>query len=586
MKLKFDQVQNIVLKNPHKKNIDFGKEKARKLMLHLHGHGMDGAIKHSTYFANKDLFEEQKKYAISNKDVFGRLLQQEDMVYTARGGSSYFSLGQTNEDRMNELLANVRFGMSLRKWVRNFAHQAYRCDPMGIILMETEVAGVDPEGDMNEPNTYPTYKSIFSIYDYETNGRNLEYVCFRLKAEECREYGINDTDIKDMPDDQETEYFRIIDDNNDMVVKRGNDIVTIVNAANMAQPNPIPNKWGVTPGFVISDLMLYNDSDKFVSPLELVVELADSFLEDRSVRNLQKKYHGFAKAVEPLLRCSRCNGAKTIDGAPCPECTPPGAKEGTGFKFKTKPSDVARFPIEDLENGFDWRKYFGYVTPDIESWNKQDMSLEDLEELMEMTYWGTVRMQRPKPAQDKSKGGDAITATESNSNQAPKIARLNMTADWVEKTENAIAWFIGKYWFPDTFKKPAITLGREYILDTPDDLMDKYVTLRSKGAPDFTLDEALEKYYHARYNTNPIMLQKYLKMLDVEPFPHLSIVQAKGIITEFKDYSAKLYFGEWANTVPDIKWVTLKADVLKVELAKYMEAKGLTEPTPAAVPVK
>jgi hypothetical protein len=244
--------------------------------------------------------------------------------------------------------------------------------------------------------------------------------------------------------------------------------------------------------------------------------------------------------------------------------------------MKTKVSDVFKFPLDILKEvpSFDFNRIFGYASPDIGGWEKQDTSLEDLEEMIEMTYWGTVRMKRPKPG----KNGEPITATESDSNEAPKEARLNITADWAERTESLIAEFIGQYWFESAFKKVAIIYGRDYVLKTPERLMEIYQEMRTKGAPDFALDEALEKYYQAKYMNNPAQMTRYLKMLDVEPFPHIAMIQAKGIITDFTDYNTKLYFGEWSNVIKDIDWITKPADQLRKELRTYVEAKGLKEP--------
>lgn len=576
MILLFEQVRAIVKDSPNKAAIDKGKAAANKLMLHLHGRGMDSAIKHCEHFASPEIHKVQKEYAISNKDLFGRILQQEDLVFSARGGSSYFSLPDADENSMNAILDNVRDGYSLRKWVRNFALQAYRADPMGVIFMEMETAKVDTAGRMQEPRIYPTYKSIHGIHDYKTSGRKLEYICFRLSAGECRAYGINDDSIKNVPADKPSTFFRVVDDAKDLVVELKEGEVRLV--TNMTQKNPIANTLNRTPGFVVSDLVRFYDPAEFVSPVDLVVELADTFLYDRSIRDLQKKYHGFAKAVEPLLKCSTCSGEGFVGAKACPDCTPNGATKGSGYKLKTKVSDVSKFPLEVLETGFDFKRIFGYVTPDIESWEKQDRSLDDLEELMEMTYWGTIRMKRPKPGEN----GNDTTATEVKSNDAPKEARLNMTADWVEDTENRIADFIGQHWF-DNWKKASIRLGRDYILKTADELMEAYQTMRTKGAPDFTLDEALEKYYRAKYQNSPLMMVKYMKMLDVEPFPHIAISQAKGIITNFDDYNAKLYFGEWCNTIPDAYWITKKPQDLRNLLTDYVKGKGLQEPAPEPV---
>jgi hypothetical protein len=573
MILTFEQIQNIVKTNPSKSIIDKGKATADKLMMHLHGMNVD--IKHSEYFASQEVYNEQKKCAISNKDLFSRLLQQEDMIFMARGGSSYFHLSEEQEVQMNEILSNVRYGMNLRKWIRNIALQAYRSDPAGIIFMEVETLQVDETGAMNDPQTYPTYKSIYSIFDYLTDGRTLQYVVFRLKAIEALAYGIQDEKLKGLKADADTDYYRIVDDIKDLIVKRDGDNVILV--TNISQKNPLPNNWNKVPGFIISDLFRFYNASEFVSPVDFVVELADCFLYDRSVRDLQKKYHGFSKAIEPLLQCPTCVGTGFVSASPCPSCTPMGADKGTGYKLKTKVSDVAKFPLEVLENSnFDWQKLFGYATPDIKGWEKQDQSLDDLEELMEMTYWGTIRMKRPQLGPDQP-----ITATESNSNDAPKEARLNMTADWAETTENMIADFIGQYWFESAWKKASISYGRDYILKNADDYKDVYEELRTKGAPDSALDNAFRKWKRAEYMNNPVKQTIELKKFDVEPFPHIGVVQAKAIVTDFNDYNAKLYFGEWSNTIPEAVWLNKTPQQLRELLKQYVLAKGIKEPAPA-----
>lgn len=578
MVLQFERVQSIVLNNPNKELIDYGIEQNNKLAMHVDGIGMKEAIERIEHFASEDLFNIQKKYAVSNKDIFGRLLEMENMIFTARGGSSHYGLRTDDQEaEMASLLQKIRFGISLRKWMQDFAIKAYRTDPMGIIFVEIENSQIDANGRLREELAYPTYQSIHGIYDYLPNGRSLEYVVFRLSKLQALAFGIVDKELDNVKGDTPTEYFRVVDDQKDLIVQRKDGTVRLV--TNITQQNPIANNWKKVPGFIISDLMRYTNPKKFASPLDLVVELADCFLNDRSIRDLQKKYHGFAKAIEPLLQCPSCEGTGYVGADPCPACTVPGQSKGSGYKLKTKVSDVAKFPLEILENAsFDFRKIFGYVTPDIEGWNKQDSSLEDLEELIEMTYWGTIRMKKRK--NNQSQGDEERTATEVDSNEQPKEARLNHTTDWAESTETMIVNLIGQHWFEEDFNKANISYGRDWVLRTPDELMNNYITLRIKGAPDFSLDEALEKYYKAKYQSNPMALQKYLKMLDVEPFPHINVVQAKNLITDFTEFNAKLYFGEWANTVPDVDWIRKKPVALKAELVAYVKAKGLKEPEP------
>jgi len=586
MKLLFEQMVSIIKTNPGKKRIDAGRKRAEKYRLHIEGEGMDKAFARNEYFQSEEIFDLQKKKATSNVDLFSRILQLEDMVFMARGGSSYFKLPDQQEAMMNEALANVEYGMSLRKWIRTFGLPAYRCDPQGVFFMEIEPSKVDQAGNFNMNRCYPTYKSINSIYDYETTGRRLEWICFELSKGEAREFGINDESLKDNSDEcSQSIFYRLVDDAGDLVFKRSGDTVSLV--TDMEQPNPIPVPWKRCPGFVVSDIINYKDPGCFLSPLHCVIELADTFLNDRSIRDLQKYYHGFAKAIEPLLLCGTCGGTKVSNGRPCSECAPAGG-EPTGYKLKTKISDVARFPLDILEKGgFDFSKIFGYVSPDIKTWEKQDQSLEDIEQLIEMTYWGMVRMKRPKPGASGS-AGEPITATESDSNQAPKEARLNMTADWVESTENLISDFIGEYLFPGQFKKSSITIGRDYVLRTWRELMDIYQRLRKDGASEFAKTEALERVYYAKYQNNPVQLQKFIKMLHVEPFPHDSVddVEKSPVIPTI-DKLKKRYFTEWASSFEETNWVLKKREQLTQELTKYCQEKesalsAETAPAPGA----
>lgn len=585
MILSFLQIQDIVKNNPNKATIEKGQEMANNLMLHVEGVGMDQAIKKCEHFAEDSIYKVQKQYAMSNKDVFARLLQQEDMVFMARGGSSHYKMPDADEQAMNSILSEIEYGMSLRKWIQTFALQAWRTDPMGIIFMEVDQLAVDGNGSIKMPRTYPTYKSIFCIHDYKTTGRTLEYVCFKLTIGEAISFGITDESLKG-DEAQQSMFYRVVDDKKDLIVKLKDGTVSLVDADQIQQKNPLANYWKKTPGFIVSNLINYKDPSIFLSPLYNVVELADAFLQDRSIRDLQKKYHGFAKAIEPLLQCDTCNGDKVVNGQKCKACALPGG-EPTGFKLKTQVKDVARFPLDILENGgFDWRKIFGYATPDIESWNKQDSSLESIEQLMEMTYWGTIRIKMPTTKTGGgTNSGDAITATESDSNQQPKEARLSMTADWAEKTESWIADFVGEFWFPDKFKKADIAYGRDWILKTPEELMAAYQKLLSGGSPDFSKDEALEKYYQAKYQNNQNQLAKFMKMLNVEPFPHDSVANIeKSPIIPDTDKLAKRYFGEWADTIPDIKWIVAKAPALIEELKKYVAAKAIVIKKPEAAP--
>lgn len=588
----FDQITEIIVKNPNQKLVAQAREHNKKLLLHTHGVGLKDAIKKEDYFENADIYKSRHDLAISNKDMMARTLSEEEQIFTARGGSCHFQLSDDQEATMNGLLDDVRYGINLRQWVKTFALQAYRNDPMGLIFIEVEELFESDGVQIPTPRCYPTYKSIKGIYDFLPNGRRLEHVCFQLSVTQLQEFGINDPDFTMFPEngrvapkDKQTPYYRFVDDEKDILVKRDNNKVFIV--TNTIQKNPIRNAWNRLPAFLASNLINFADPECFGSPLQFVIELCDTFLTDRSIRDLQKKYHGFAKAVEPLLKCSTCGGEGQVKGSACPDCTPPGANRGTGYKLRTKVSEVSKFPLEILETvaRFDFRNIYGYVTPDIESWQQQDATLDQMEQMIYYTYWGVGKATQIQGAQAAGKTGDK-TAYEVSANLKPKYARLNATADWAENTENLIADFIGEFWI-EGYKaggKP-ISYGRNYILETADDLINRYYDMRLNGSPDFLLDDAMERYLRCLYESSPVELARKLKLLEVEPMPHLMMDDAKTISPRPEDFYAKFYFGEWYSTLKEIYILDTPVEKLRSDLADYVKAKDIKPPVAPSAPV-
>lgn len=561
-----EQIENIIKLNPQKDLVKQAKEQSDKLMMLIHGHGLTSAIIQDAYFESNDVFASRNKNAISNKDLFGRLFQREEMVFTAQGGAAYYiGLSKEQSIMLNAKLDSIRFSLSLRGWIKQFALPAFRCDPMGVIFIES---------DKNR-DVYPTYKSVASVYDYLPNGRKLEYICFRLTKAETVIFEIQDETLNEQKPDFVTNYYRLVDDAHDGIYKYENSVVTEINT--------IPHAWEQTPAFIISDIISFENVHKFLSPVSIIVELANCFLNDRSIRDLQKKYHGFLKAIEPLLQCGICEGSGYLSGAACPECTPMGADKGTGYKLRTKVADVARFPLSALKEGFDFKKIWGYIQPLIETWNKQDESLNQIENLINDVYWGTDS----RKAITVPKVGDISikeTATKTLANLQPIYARLNMTADWAQNTENMIADFIGQYMF-DSFKKSQITYGRYYILETPSELMDEYLEMKAKGASQSSLFAALKKFIHSAYCTDASQLAVELKMINVEPFVHSTISEVQANNPAKIDYLSKLYFSEWRQLQGFDYLLATKEDALRQSLNKFATNKASMIPEQTVVSV-
>lgn len=578
------QKTKIILDNPNKGIVNKANEMRKRYSLHTHGVDYKNGIKKIDYVEDDACFGTRKIGAISNKDLFKRLLNKEDQIFTTVGGSAYYGLPKQDEDMMHGFTDNVINGLTLQKWVQTYALQAYRSDPMSVIFMEVDEVLSEDGQTFNTPKCYPTYKSSADIFDYLPNGRRLEHIVFKLTNAELLAYGIIGYEPTGTPngDKYNQQYYRFVDDETDTIYKIEGNTTALVK---MRQQNPIYHTFGKVPAFITSDLFQYDDPQVFGSPLQFVIELADCFFHDRSVRDLHKKLHGFPKAVEPLSKCMTCADPQTGDstglvgGMPCPSCTPIDGQlrsHGTGYKLKTTPADVMRFPLEMIfgaegKGHMKVQDIFGYITPDIKGLDAMNISLVDQEQLMDATYWGTepVRTEGFNGTQDINK-----TATSVLVDLQPIYARLNNTADWVEDCETNIANFIGEFWFPDTWKGANICLSRNYILELPDDILARYHEALKNGTPDATLDSLFKRYLAAVWKGNPDKMAVELKLFDLQPFPHQAIkdIELSPVIPTADKVAAR-YYGEWVNTLTDAQKMGMNKAKLQVSFKEYIALK-------------
>lgn len=560
----FSKIQSIIKLNPNKSLIQVAKTQADNLMMQVYGVGLQDGLPQYGYFESKAIYSERKQGAISNQDLFERILKREEMVWSAQGGSiTYEGLNPSQTLQFDSRLDNIRYRMSIRKWVKEFALNAYRTDPMSVLYIEVSE---------DATQIYPTYKSIACIYDYSTTGRKVEYVAFSLTVADCLAFGISDSDFDKMQPQQVTTYYRFVDDTFDYIVKNTDGVVTEISGQTK------PNLFKQVPAIVTSDLINFSNPAKFSSPLDRMLELSSNFLNDRSIRNLSKKLTGFPKIVEPLVQCGTCSGTGYLSGAACPECTLPGQTKGTGYKLETKVSDVMRIPI-GVDDKFKWQDYFGYASPDVKIWDKQDTSLNDLENFMTDTYWGTVnRVTTTGPTQGKEGLDSNKTATQVNQDIQPIYTRLNLTADWAEQTENSLCDFIGQYLYPASFKQSQRTYGRYYILETPDDILQEYLGAKGKGSPQATLNEILSKYYHSLYKENKVKLAIALKLMAVEPFVHYKTMEVETMNPARIDFVCKMYFSEWLQTLQEAYLIVTKQEQMVSDLVEYANAKAVLQP--------
>jgi hypothetical protein len=422
----FDALSLIIKNNPNKQLVANAQAKSKKLKLYVLGHDMTAALTQNSYFENEDVYAERNRNPTSNADLYARILAREEMVFTAKGGaSSYLGLNEKQTREFDAALDKIRFSMTIRKWVKEFALQAYRVDPMGVLFVEIDANGL----------SYPTYKSISCVFDYLPNGRKLEYVCFRLNINEARQLltaaGINYTTYPELANDAQlldklTNFYRFVDDKTDRIVRNDGGNIQLVDSLNL--------KFRSVPGIIASDIIDFMNNQNFLTPVNKTVELSITYLQDRSIRDLSKKFNGFAKSFEPLVTCGTCLGSGQLAGKACPQCsTNQNQTKGTGYKLRTKVADSIKVPLPaagQVGGGIKMADYFGYSVPPIEIWDKQDTSLNDIESEMSDTYWGTTDKQSTTGPTVGVKHALAETATKTLADLKPIYARLNKTADW------------------------------------------------------------------------------------------------------------------------------------------------------------
>ncbi len=571
----------IILTNPNKDLMKYADTQRKRFMLHVHGEGLNKALKDTPYLEGDDFSAIRKSFALSNQDLIRRLLINESQVFTTTGGSATYGLPEDDEKQMRALMDNVIYGYPLSKWIEIFALDAYRCDPMGVIFMECDELIVDEGQIYATPKCYPTYKSSSCIHDYLPNGRRLEYICFKLSEKELKQCGLAESDtsstlpgiMKDVAGVNAQSFFRFVDDSEDVIYElKGDKLV----AVSMRQKNPIPNEFGRVPGFIVSDLMQFNNPQAFGSPLQFVGEILDSFMEDRSVRELHKKLHGFPKAYEPLFECETCGGEGVFDGKTCPSCAIPGFAKGTGYKLRTRPADVARFPLNLLDkdsvgSGFDVKKLMGYVGMPVESLDKMDLSLIGSEGLIYHTYWGT-KQEQVVAFNGRQQADVEETATKSLIDEKPILARLNATADWKDSTETLICDFIGTYYFGSEFTGAGRTSGRDYSVESPQKLMEMYLKMTGKGftSPITAKDDTMVRYIRSLYQSNRPQLALMLKFYNIELFPDYSPEQIqKNQYITLEDKVMYNYQSAWKRSLTETQQRLMSAFQLVENRKKY-----------------
>lgn len=470
----------------------------------------------------------RQKYSRSIKDLNQRLLRPLDNVYSATGGSKHYKLAESQKKDLLKKLARVRGNQSLERWLKiNWMH-VYHTDPNGIIFIEYK-----------DEKCWPTYKSIGSIRNYEKDGQNLLWLLFESK--------------KVIIGGETVELIRFVDSEKDWTFKKDGDNLILVKDLSFSHP------FGKVPGIVNSDINKMG-CDYALSPLDAIVEVQQEYLRDQSIKTIFKFLQGFPIFWRYRSKCPTCHGTGKDGSEKCTQCG------GTGWKLDRDITDEVLIPTpKDSDTPIVAPDIAGWITVDKDTWDQYDKELELLRIGMFESQWGSHKSQL-------SSGSKTIL--EVWADEQPVMNRLDAystTAEWVE---HELTELIANFLFPTKQKDKQVSninYGRNFIVQPPEFLLDKYHDNKKAGDGVIILDKNLSEYLTAKHKNDPISLRVAIMKKQLEYNVHYTLEEVEKTFGP-EQTQRKMLFVDW--------WETLKQEdfsksikELEKERDKFMEDK-------------
>ena len=487
------------------------REQSKELKALVNGEGfIDELIDKIEIIESEKKALARKKYSRDIKDLFSRLFQPIDNIYYATGGVKDYDI--TNKTIKKEYLskiASIRDGKPLSEWVQQKAIQLFNTDPNGLIFLEYKT---DPVLDV-----YPTYKSIHSIRYYKSKGQICEYLIFEPYLKD-KKY-----------------YWRIVDDKFDRTfLQQGGSWI-------IQEDMTFEHPFGQVPAVICSN-MSYVGKDYKIPAIDSIIGTAREYAQNQSILTLYKIFRGMPLFWKVVQFCGDCQGSGKTGDEVCGNC------DGRGkYVGKTDVTDAIEVPLpEGDEKLLVGDNIGGYIAPPLEIWTQFNEELLLLEEKMYKSHWGTSFGIRTNNNVEK-------TATEILFDKQPFENQLNKYADFAEYIEWKLSeWVLNLY---DTSKNKeesqvTINLGRRYIIESYDVLLERYEKAVKAESNNIVLDKLFEEYLWSKFRNNIIDLQISLTKAKVEPYLHTTLQNVKLIFGDIEAQRKVLFHNFWL-TVKD-----------------------------------
>ncbi|MFZ7121775.1 MAG: hypothetical protein ACOWWH_12615 [Eubacteriaceae bacterium] len=532
----FEEVKRIIESDPCD-NIKWARKYNKKLLLHVEGIGKDEYLARINNYENETQFLARKKHAISNKFVTEELLRPTDNVFNARGGSKQYKFSSDKTNDFINILTNINDGLSLSEYIEQIWFKKFITDPNGLIFLEVK----EIEGEEYETILEPTYKSIQHIRDYKQNGINIDYVVF----EPHKKIIEDNTGNK-----EEKEYFWVVDESFYYLYEKGKQ--------GLIEIKRIENSFELVPAVLCSNI-IDNITGMKLSPIDSQIELLDKYLVSNSVLSIAEFLHNYPQQWMYVDECSYCDGTGEINGETCPHCN--GSKQAT----RKDVTDIIKLRIPKDDQQKIAPDISGFLSLPTEPMEMMVNSVSRTWDLIYFSHWGTV----------VSKSATNETATGRFLDAQPVNNRLNKYSKATELIHSSLANLYGLFYYPETFEKAYIQYGRRYLIETPDQIWEKYLNAKKENAPVSVLDLLLSQFIESEFRENEQLYIYETKKSKLEPFVHWDILTVKDLGLSQEDYKNKLFFNEWINTLSIDYIIKTELEKLKEELNMFVSKKQL-----------
>lgn len=515
-----------------------------KLKLHVDGIGLQSYLSRINSYENQLQFDARKKHAISNKFVTEELLRPVDNAFQARGGSKSYKFKSTGkEDDLVDKLINIKSNSSLSEYIEQEWFHRFVTDPNGLIFMEVKTSDKSEDSNNDENrNLEPTYKSIHSIRDYKQSGLFVDWVVF-----EPHNILFDEQDPRN--ERKKRKQFWVVDEVYYYLYELGNEGLKVIRT--------IENSFNRVPAILCSNIV-DNVTGWKKSPIDSQVELLDKHLVSNSVLSISEFFHNYPREWTYIDSCAKCNGSGTIgmNDDVCPECN------GTRKAQRKDPTDIIELKIPDADQ-VKIDPPSGYTYMPTEPLELMTKSVDRVKDAAYFSQWGTL----------VTKDVSNETATGRFLDAQPVNNRLNKYSKSIEQAHTELVNFIGEFYFPETFEKAIIQYGRRYMIETPDQIWEKYIKSKIDNAPTSTLDLLLSQFLESEFRENEKLFIYELKKVKLEPFVHWDINTVNGLGVKQIDYFKKLYFSDWIQ-LKEVREV-IETDLTKLnnELTVFAEGK-------------